>query len=75
MYDAENKKHIVRMENFFEFRSHLCLVFELLDINIYEYLKQNQVANGESQNDCQLTSGIVHRVTRRGDRKIFVTNS
>jgi serine/threonine protein kinase len=40
-YDPENKNHIVRLYEHFNFRHHLCLVFELLSINLYELLKQN----------------------------------
>eukprot|EP01103_Thecamoeba_quadrilineata_P007890 TRINITY_DN17711_c0_g1_i1.p1 TRINITY_DN17711_c0_g1~~TRINITY_DN17711_c0_g1_i1.p1 ORF type:complete len:731 (-),score=93.75 TRINITY_DN17711_c0_g1_i1:241-2433(-) len=41
-YDPDDKHHIVRMIEFFIFRNHLCLVFELLNMNIFELLKQNQ---------------------------------
>jgi len=41
-HDAEDKHHIVRLEDYFVFRNHLCLVFELLSVNLYELLKQNQ---------------------------------
>lgn len=33
--------HIVRLDSHFIFRDHLCLVFERLDINLYELLKAN----------------------------------
>lgn len=41
-YDSENKKHIVRLLDTFTFRKHLCLVFEVLSVNLYELIKQNQ---------------------------------
>jgi dual specificity tyrosine-phosphorylation-regulated kinase 2/3/4 len=31
----------VEMEDSFIFRKHLCIVFELLSINLYEFLKKN----------------------------------
>lgn len=31
----------VVMEDSFIFRNHLCIVFELLSINLYEFLKKN----------------------------------
>jgi dual specificity protein kinase YAK1 len=40
--DPENRHHIVRMRDFFVFRNHLCLVFELLSVNLYELVKHNQ---------------------------------
>lgn len=32
----------MRLKDCFQFKNHLCLVFELLSINLYELLKQNQ---------------------------------
>lgn len=40
--DKEDKYHIVKMETYFIFKNHLCLVFELLSINLYELLKQTR---------------------------------
>lgn len=40
-YDSENKHHIARLVDYFIFRRHLCLVFELLSVNLYELIKQN----------------------------------
>jgi dual specificity tyrosine-phosphorylation-regulated kinase 2/3/4 len=39
--DQEDTQNIVRILNNFTFRSHLCIVFELLSINLYEFLKFN----------------------------------
>jgi dual specificity protein kinase YAK1 len=33
---------IVQMKDFFKFRSHVCLVFELLNVNLYELIKSNE---------------------------------
>jgi dual specificity protein kinase YAK1 len=41
-YDPDDAKHIVRLMDCFAAHNHLCLVFELLSINIYELLKTNQ---------------------------------
>jgi dual specificity tyrosine-phosphorylation-regulated kinase 2/3/4 len=38
-HDPENYSNIVKFYNHFSFRNHICLVFELLDMNLYEYLK------------------------------------
>jgi len=40
-FDSEKKRLVVLRDQFL-FRSHLCFVFELLSINLYELLKQNQ---------------------------------
>lgn len=39
--DCDNEKHIVRMLDFFVYRKHLCIAFELLIMNLYQVLKQN----------------------------------
>ncbi|KAL3693732.1 hypothetical protein R1sor_007383 [Riccia sorocarpa] len=38
--DPENKRHCVRLLSSFEYRSHLCLVFESLHMNLREILKK-----------------------------------
>lgn len=38
--DPKNKRHIVRLFDHFEFRGHLCLVFESLCMNLREVLKK-----------------------------------
>lgn len=40
--DPEDQHHIVQMHDQFVFKEHLCLVFELLSLNLYELIKQNQ---------------------------------
>ena len=35
------RRYIVRMLDHFVHRSHLCIVFEVLNINLYELLRQN----------------------------------
>ncbi|CAI2376702.1 unnamed protein product [Moneuplotes crassus] len=39
--DSKDRKNVVKMIHSFIFRSHLCIVFELLSINLYEYIKMN----------------------------------
>ncbi|CAK7219866.1 U4/U6 small nuclear ribonucleoprotein prp4 [Sporothrix bragantina] len=38
--DPENRKHIVRFERSFDFRGHLCMIFENLSMNLREVLKK-----------------------------------
>eukprot|EP00232_Nephroselmis_pyriformis_P009544 CAMPEP_0182880550 /NCGR_PEP_ID=MMETSP0034_2-20130328/16631_1 /TAXON_ID=156128 /ORGANISM="Nephroselmis pyriformis, Strain CCMP717" /LENGTH=484 /DNA_ID=CAMNT_0025013543 /DNA_START=95 /DNA_END=1545 /DNA_ORIENTATION=+ len=40
--DPEDEHHIVRMLDFFVYKGHLCLVFELLSANLYELIRHNQ---------------------------------
>lgn len=39
--DTDESRNVVRMEEYFYFRSHLCIAFELMSINLYELIKQN----------------------------------
>lgn len=41
-HDPQDRHHIVRMRDTFIFRQHLCVVVELLSLNLYELIKQNQ---------------------------------
>eukprot|EP00742_Colponemidia_sp_Colp-10_P022742 GILJ01026936.1.p1 GENE.GILJ01026936.1~~GILJ01026936.1.p1 ORF type:complete len:391 (-),score=20.51 GILJ01026936.1:132-1304(-) len=40
--DPDGKYGIVQIHDTFTFRSHICLTYELLSINLYEYLKANK---------------------------------
>ena len=39
--DKEDSRNIVRMKNYFSFRNHICISFELISINLYEFLRLN----------------------------------
>ncbi|XP_054433932.1 dual specificity tyrosine-phosphorylation-regulated kinase 4 [Pteronotus mesoamericanus] len=39
--DRGNSCNVVHMKDFFYFRNHLCITFELLGINLYELMKNN----------------------------------
>ncbi|EPQ64200.1 Bgt-3368 [Blumeria graminis f. sp. tritici] len=38
--DPEDKKHVIRLERYFEHKGHLCMVFENLSVNLREVLKK-----------------------------------
>merc|ERR1719350_2185315 len=40
-YDPNDERRIVRMRDYFVYRKHLCITFELLSVNLYDVLKQN----------------------------------
>ena len=40
-YDPRDETNSVRMISSFSFRGHLCIVFELLSINLFEFVKSN----------------------------------
>ena len=37
--DPEDTTNLVKMRDYFVFRSHVCIVFELLSMNLYEFIK------------------------------------
>ncbi|GAA6037977.1 hypothetical protein JCM8097_009519 [Rhodosporidiobolus ruineniae] len=43
-WDPEEKHYVIRMVESFTFRGHLCIVTELLSINLYELVKANSFA-------------------------------
>ena len=40
--DPYDERHIVRLKDFFLHRGHLCLVFEVLSLNLYELIRRNR---------------------------------
>jgi len=41
VHDPEDKKNVVRILESFTFRKHLILTFEMLSMNLYEFIKMN----------------------------------
>ena len=41
MQDPDEKHHVIKMNEHFYFRNHLCIAMELLSINLYELIKSN----------------------------------
>ncbi|KNC97532.1 CMGC/DYRK/YAK protein kinase [Spizellomyces punctatus DAOM BR117] len=41
-FDPNDAHHVVRMKDHFIHHNHLCIVFEMLSVNLYELIKQNQ---------------------------------
>jgi dual specificity tyrosine-phosphorylation-regulated kinase 2/3/4 len=39
--DPDDLKNIIRMKNYFSYRNHICITFELVSINLYEFLRLN----------------------------------
>ncbi|KAJ1657188.1 serine/threonine protein kinase, CMGC, dual-specificity [Dispira simplex] len=52
-WDADGTHHVIHILEQFVFRSHLCIVTELLSMNLYEYIKAN------SFQGCSL--GLIHQ--------------
>jgi serine/threonine protein kinase len=56
-YDARDECHIVRLQECFEFKGHICLIFELLSMSLLDILTQNQFRG--------LPLHVVQRFTRQ----------
>ena len=41
-YDPDDKHHLVRLKDSFQYKGHICLVFELLSMTLLDILTQNQ---------------------------------
>lgn len=59
--DPADKKNIVRLRDSFKFRNHICITFELLSINLYEFIKNNDFR------------GVSLRLTKRFAIQILVS--
>jgi dual specificity tyrosine-phosphorylation-regulated kinase 2/3/4 len=55
MLRDERSPQVVQMREYFVFRKHLCITFELLSINLYDFLKMNRLQG--------LSSGLVKHFT------------
>jgi serine/threonine protein kinase len=42
LQDPEDRHNNVRMTHHFYFRNHLCIAFECLSLNLYEFIKSNE---------------------------------
>ena len=37
--DPDDMYNVIHLADYFEFRKHLCITFELLSINLYEFIR------------------------------------
>ncbi len=40
-HDPDDAHNVIHIGDHFTFRGHLCITFEMLSINLYEFIKQN----------------------------------
>ncbi|KAI9264296.1 kinase-like domain-containing protein [Phascolomyces articulosus] len=70
-HDPEDQHHILRLKDTFIHKKHLCLVFELLSVNLYELIKQNQF-RGLSTNLVRVfTAQILDALTILNEARII----
>lgn len=60
MQDPDEKHYVIRMVDSFTFRGHLCIVTELLSINLYELVKANSFAGFSTTLIRRFTVQILH---------------
>ena len=65
--DKDDKNHVIHIKEYFCFREHLCITFELLSINLYEFIKSNSF-NG-------LSLSLIKRFTLQLLQALKLTNS
>jgi dual specificity tyrosine-phosphorylation-regulated kinase 2/3/4 len=55
LQDRDDNLSVIHMYDHFVFRSHVCITFELLGINLYELLRRNHMRG--------LSTGVVRKMT------------
>lgn len=70
-YDEHDQHHLLRLKDTFIHKKHLCLVFELLSVNLYELIKQNHF-RGLSTNLVRVfTAQILDALTVLNEARII----
>lgn len=70
-YDENDRHHLLRLRDTFIHKKHLCLVFELLSVNLYELIKQNHF-RGLSTNLVRVfTAQILDALTVLNEARII----
>jgi dual specificity protein kinase YAK1 len=62
-FDPSDEKHIVRILSTFEYRNHICVVFELLNMSLLDVLTQNQFRGLPLQVVQRFTKQILIAIT------------
>ena len=70
-HDINNEYNIVKYYSYFKFRKHICIVFELLDSNLYEYIKNNNFQGFDIKQIKQFTTEILFCLTFLKSQKIL----
>uniref|UniRef100_A0A673W371 dual-specificity kinase n=1 Tax=Salmo trutta TaxID=8032 RepID=A0A673W371_SALTR len=57
--DREKCHNVIHMKEYFYFRNHLCITFELLGVNLYELIKKNNFQGLSLVLICRFTSSLL----------------
>lgn len=69
--DPEDNHCVVHLEDYFSFRKHMCITFELLSINLYEFLKLNSFQGLSSTITRRFASQILQALILLNKHKII----
>ncbi|KAI8997901.1 kinase-like domain-containing protein [Pilobolus umbonatus] len=70
-WDPEDRHHNVRMTDSFYFRNHLCIAFECLSVNLYEFIKSNNFQGFSLTLIKRLTYQMLQSLTLLYDHKLI----
>ena len=70
-YDQINKYHTVRMYDHFLYENHLCIVFELLSINLLDALKMNDYKGFPYNFNQSVSKQLLQTLTLLSDKNII----
>lgn len=59
-WDADEKHHVIKMNDHFYFRNHLCIAMELMSINLYELIKANGFVGFSTSLIRRFTTQMLH---------------
>lgn len=62
-WDPDEKHHVIKMTEDFSFRNHLCIVTELLSINLYELIKANSFHGFSTTLIKRFATQMLHSMT------------
>ena len=69
--DINNEYNIVKYHSYFKFRKHICIVFELLNLNLYEYIKKNNFQGFDIKQIKQFATEILFSLSFLKSQKIL----
>ncbi|KAG1521492.1 hypothetical protein G6F52_006700 [Rhizopus delemar] len=70
-WDTHDECHTARMVDHFQFRGHLCIVFECLSMNLYELIKNNHFHGLSAGLIKRFTTQILHALNLLHDHKVI----
>ncbi|KAI8334098.1 kinase-like domain-containing protein [Choanephora cucurbitarum] len=70
-WDSEDQHHTIRMVDYFHFRNHLCIAFECLSMNLYEFIKSNHFRGFSLQLIQKMTIQILQSLSMLANHDVI----